>query len=222
MRMGANKIGIQQEAASLSAIFPFLKETMRPWSKSVAVIIVGIFSSSIVFDSKLLFKKSIKLSSFSRPCLLIEKVVIIPRPKCSQWNPKRKWPATLVGQCCSDGARTERRELQSTKVIYRQGRAALEKLDGRVWVGSRLTHLRFHRRKAAVEGSLPETSRSPESRFDPLSPVRQSVFQQQVSGQICHRCDQMAFVAPIPIAFISGKPKKVAQQVCRIFLQFLY
>ena len=30
MRMGANKIGIQQEAASLSAIFPFLKETMRP------------------------------------------------------------------------------------------------------------------------------------------------------------------------------------------------
>ena len=25
MRMGANKIGIQQEAASLSAIFPFLK-----------------------------------------------------------------------------------------------------------------------------------------------------------------------------------------------------
>ena len=29
MRMGANKIGIQQEAASLSAIFPFLKETMR-------------------------------------------------------------------------------------------------------------------------------------------------------------------------------------------------
>ena len=72
--MGANKIGIQQEAASLSAIFPFLKETMRPWSKSVAVIIVGIFSSSIVFDSKLLFKKSIKTNPVSADLvLLIEK-----------------------------------------------------------------------------------------------------------------------------------------------------
>ena len=66
--------------------------------------------------------------------LLIKKEVIIPRPECSQWNLKRKWPATLAGQCCSDGARTERRELQSTKVIYRQGRAALEKLEGQVWV----------------------------------------------------------------------------------------
>ena len=60
--------------------------------------------------------------------------------------------------------------------------AALEQPEGPVWVGQRPTRPRIRRRKAAVEGSLPESSRWPMSRLDPEERVVYPALLRQFIG----------------------------------------
>jgi len=48
-------------------------------------------------------------------------------------------------------------------------RAAVEKPDGRHWVGLRQPAHRTHRRRAVVEGTLPGSCRSRTPQFDPYA-----------------------------------------------------
>lgn len=124
------------------------------------------------------------------------------------------WPMLLRWR----SYRTKRAAIN--EVIYRQKVGPLwrNSTDGGQ-VGSRLTHLRFHRRKAAVEGSLPETSRSPEVVRPSVACQNSQSFNQQsiclgksvtdaTKWRLSHR-----FLSHLSRA----NQKKVAQQVCRIF-----